>query len=152
MGADVTIIGRRQQAAEEVANDLGPHVNGQVEGCALDAAMVPTRLADSGLVVNATPLGMKGERLPAAFMALKPHQVAYDLVYEPEATPFMVAAGEAGAPAHGGLGMLVRQAARAFTAWTGQSAPVEIMEQAALGSPTNPGKDETVLDSGRVRS
>ncbi|MEX0593106.1 MAG: shikimate dehydrogenase [Nitriliruptoraceae bacterium] len=151
MGADVTVVGRRQEAAEAVAHDLAPHVNSRVEGCALDAAIVPTRIADSGLVVNATPLGMKGEQLPSRFMALQPHQVAYDLVYEPEATPFMLAAVEAGACAYGGLGMLVRQAARAFTAWSGQSAPVEIMERAALGLPANPSEGDAGPDAGRGR-
>ena len=47
--------------------------------------------------------------------------------YEP---PDTIAAAR-GARTLGGLGMLVYQAAAAFEAWTDQTAPVEVMRQAA---------------------
>jgi shikimate dehydrogenase len=51
----------------------------------------------------------------------------YDMVYRPEVTTFMRQAEAAGGRAIGGLGMLVRQGAAAFTIWTGQPAPIEVM-------------------------
>jgi shikimate dehydrogenase len=83
------------------------------------------------VLVNATPLGMHGELLPAPFRRLEAGQVAYDLVYDPFDTPFVVAARERGAGAHHGLGMLVAQAAVSYQLWTGRVAPMEVLAEVA---------------------
>jgi shikimate dehydrogenase len=82
------------------------------------------------LVVNATPVGTRGESLPA--VGLGPGQVAVDLLYKPAITPFLERAREAGAMWFGGLGLLVHQAALSFELWTGQVAPLDVMSAAAL--------------------
>lgn len=82
------------------------------------------------LVVNATPLGAAGERLPLPPMS--PEVVAIDLLYRPTRTPLQVAALEAGGAAFGGIGLLLNQAALSFELWTGRPAPLEIMSAAAL--------------------
>jgi shikimate dehydrogenase len=58
-------------------------------------------------------------------------QVVVDLVYEPIETPLLAAARARGAVVHDGLGMLLHQAARAFTLWTGVDAPLGSMAEAA---------------------
>ncbi|MDA1062652.1 MAG: shikimate dehydrogenase, partial [Chloroflexi bacterium] len=58
-------------------------------------------------------------------------QVALDLVYGPEPTPFVRAAASAGAQASDGLRMLVHQGAASFTLWTGAEAPLDVMLAAA---------------------
>jgi shikimate dehydrogenase len=90
------------------------------------------------LLVNATPLGMEGERLPEPFHQLTPGQVAYDLVYTPPETPFLLDAHAAGVETHHGLGMLVGQAAASYRRWTGQQAPVATMSAAALAAIADP--------------
>lgn len=82
------------------------------------------------LVVNATPLGLRGESLPHKFMALRADQVALDLVYRAEPTPFLAAARKVGARALDGRGMLLGQAAHAFERWTGTTAPRDAMRAA----------------------
>jgi shikimate dehydrogenase len=57
--------------------------------------------------------------------------LAFDLVYNPEETPFLRAARSRGARTGGGLAMLVYQGAASFRLWTGREAPVEIMFSAA---------------------
>jgi shikimate 5-dehydrogenase len=84
------------------------------------------------LVLNATSLGMNGDHLPSPLESLRADQVAYDLVYG-RTTPFVAAARAVGAPAHDGLGMLVHQAAEAFTRWSGEAAPVDVMRSATKG-------------------
>jgi shikimate dehydrogenase len=121
-GARVTVAARRIDAAESAA------------------ALVPgghaTALAgaDPGvyaLVVNATPLGMRGESAPVPVERLNPGQLVVDTVYHPMETPFLAAARARGIHAVNGLGMLVHQAALAFESWTGLDAPVAAMRQAA---------------------
>lgn len=77
------------------------------------------------LIVNATPLGAQGERLPHP--GLGRGMMVMDLLYRAPTTPLQEAAREAGARAYGGLGLLVHQAAHAFTIWTGEPAPLEAM-------------------------
>jgi shikimate dehydrogenase len=84
------------------------------------------------LVVNATPLGLAGERLPVP--SLGPEQVVIDLICHPPVTPLLVRAREAGAAAFGGLGLLLQQAALSFEIWTGQVAPLEVMSAAGLAA------------------
>jgi shikimate dehydrogenase len=82
------------------------------------------------LVVNATPLGRTGERLPHP--ALHPGVLVVDLLYRPAVTPLLQAARGAGAGAYGGLGLLLHQAALSFELWTGQEPPMPVMSAAAL--------------------
>lgn len=92
------------------------------------------RVADADLIVNATPLGMAGAapgRMPLDVTRLSAHQVLFDMVYDPPVPPVVDAARSRGLRATGGIGMLVHQAARAFTLWTGRSAPVEHMTEVA---------------------
>jgi shikimate dehydrogenase len=63
--------------------------------------------------------------------AIRPGSVVVDLVYHPRATRLVEAAARRGARAHGGLGMLVHQAALAFEIWTGTPAPLPAMWAAA---------------------
>ncbi|MGE0880062.1 MAG: shikimate dehydrogenase [Acidimicrobiia bacterium] len=93
-------------------------------------------LAGADLIVNATSVGM-GDPATSAALPLEPHvlragQVVADLVYHPLETGLLVAARQAGATPVGGLGMLVHQAGRAFSLWTGVAAPIDTMMDAAL--------------------
>jgi shikimate dehydrogenase len=82
------------------------------------------------LIVNATPLGARGEVLPLP--PLDASTMAVDLLYHPATTPLQVAVRDAGGTAFGGIGLLLHQAALAFELWTGQPAPMEAMSAAAL--------------------
>lgn len=111
-------------------------VNRSAERAAGAAALAPNIAvvgsADAGdscsLIVNATPQGMgDSSALPIDLSRLGPGQVVNDLVYHPLETPLLRAAAAAGARPLGGLGMLLHQAGRQFTLWTGQAAPIEAM-------------------------
>ncbi|MEY2399285.1 MAG: shikimate dehydrogenase [Actinomycetota bacterium] len=92
-------------------------------------------IRDADLIVNATPLGMIGNDTPAVNPSLfHSNQLMVDLVYAPPLTPTIQAARAAGAHAVGGLGMLVHQAAHAFTLWTGHEAPLPAMSAAAMSA------------------
>jgi shikimate dehydrogenase len=84
------------------------------------------------LVVNATPLGGAGERLPLP--VLGPEVSVVDLLYHPATTPLLEAAKEAGSRAFGGIGLLLQQAALSFELWTGRPAPLGVMSAAALAA------------------
>ena len=120
-GAMVTVAARRDDAARAAARLAGGH------STVLDDAPFD----DCDLLVNATPLGMRGEAPPFDPTRLQRGQFVYDTVY-PGETPLLVAARERGVAATGGLGMLVHQGALSFELWTGRAAPVDVMRAAAL--------------------
>ena len=76
-------------------------------------------------------MGAGATESPLPADALHAGHVVVDLVYHPADTALLKAARAAGAITIGGLGMLVHQAAHAFTRWTGVDAPVEAMRAAA---------------------
>lgn len=96
----------------------------------------PGQLEGIQLLVQATSAGMQGADSGEAIARLVPWRGvprlgAYDLVYNPEQTPFLLAAAECGHLARGGLGMLVRQAALALEIWWGVLPPLAPLREAA---------------------
>lgn len=78
------------------------------------------------LVVNASPLGMRGQPpLMFHFSHAPPGSIAYDIVTDPLETPFLAEARAAGFRTVDGLSMLIGQAAAAFTLLFGVEPPRE---------------------------
>lgn len=107
------------------------------EVLALDDHAAMTRaLAASGVLINATPVGMENplaSPLPAELLAhMPPNALVFDMVYAPPETALLRAAQSLGLRTAGGLEMLLEQGAAAFQLWTGQPAPLAVM-RAALG-------------------
>ena len=142
-GASRLLIANRTLERAEALVPLGGDEL-PVTVCHLDPADSRLRagMAEAGLVIHSTSLGMRhgpDERatpVPRALFA--PGQVAFDLVYVPERTPFLEAAERAGARTIGGLAMLVHQGAEAFRLWTGLEPPVEVMFAAARAALRTP--------------
>ena len=119
--AEVVVVNRTRGKAEAAAALAGP--SGRVGD--------PAAVEDADLVVNATSLGMRpGDPLPLPVERLRSDQVVADLIYHPAVTLLLEVAAAVGATAVNGLGMLVHQAAAAFTHWTGTPAPIGAMRDA----------------------
>jgi len=89
-------------------------------------------LADKDLLVNASPVGMKGSD-PLLIEPRDLHKglFVYDLIYNPSETRLLKAAGDAGCGYSNGLGMLLYQGVEAFQLWLKpKKAPVEVMRAA----------------------
>jgi shikimate dehydrogenase len=121
-GAVVTVAARRVEAARHAAALAGGI------GLAFDAADVTV----FDVIVNAPPLGMRGEPPPIDAASLRVGQFVYDAVYTVE-TPLLRHARSQGIACAGGLNMLVHQGALAFECWTGREAPRDVMKRAAGG-------------------
>ncbi|MBU0801042.1 MAG: shikimate dehydrogenase [Alphaproteobacteria bacterium] len=77
-------------------------------------------LAGAALLVNTTSLGMQGQdKLDIDLAALPATALVCDIVYKPRETKLLQAAAAQGCRTVDGLGMLLQQAARAFSVWTG---------------------------------
>jgi shikimate 5-dehydrogenase len=90
--------------------------------------------ASPTLLVNATSVGLDGLSVPLSPEQLPAEVRLYDLVYGLEGTPLVRRSLAVGHRAVDGLWMLVYQASAAFTLWTGQDPPEQIMYAAALAA------------------
>ena len=94
-------------------------------------------LEGTSIVVNATPIGMKGfmaDQMPLEktdLDKLNPETLIYDIVYNPVKTVLIQEAQKRGLQTVGGLDMLIYQAERAIEIWTGKSPDTKLMKIAA---------------------
>lgn len=85
------------------------------------------------LVINTTSMGMKDVPLsPLPYHWIPPHSLLSDIVYNPLQTPFLKEGLKRNLKIHAGWGMLLFQGALAFEIWTGEKAPIKVMEKALL--------------------
>jgi len=89
-------------------------------------------LAESDLIINATPLTTFNGSLRVPVSLLNKNQIVCDLNYSLYQPPLLQEAEARGARVMDGKGMLLYQAAAAFEIWTGLDAPVEVMRVALL--------------------
>lgn len=97
-------------------------------------------LFNSAMIVNTTPIGMKGnsaDKMPLGLETiskLPKDTVVYDVIYNPAKTLLLQRAKEYGLETINGLDMLINQAAKAQEIWTGKMPDVNKMKIAALES------------------
>jgi shikimate dehydrogenase len=134
--ARVTISNRTPERALNLARDISGFVTDvPVVGVAAQSPEERAALIDAGLVVNCTPLGMKGDNAGLSALSdinlLPQAAVVYDTVYTPLETRLLKEARLRGLRTVSGLGMLVHQGACAWEYWFGRRGPVPVMLGAA---------------------
>ncbi len=134
LGNELLVASRRlAQAASVIATVLGDDARAEAVAWSDIAA-----LQGIDVLVNATPLGLHGEDVVSAAGLTRLPSVVIDLVPTAAETPLCRRARTEDAPGArrivDGLAMLLHQAARSFTLWTGREAPLAVMA-AALPRP-----------------
>ncbi len=118
----IIVAARDPARAQSVARDFGAEVRG------LDD--VPP----ADVYVNATPAGMVGHDQRSLLPRDAPAgAAAFDLVYVPAQTPFLIDARARGLRTVGGTAMFVAQAAATFERWFGIAPPVVELSAAKDG-------------------
>lgn len=88
-------------------------------------SIIGSEIAKTRLLVNATSIGLSSDVSPIPAEALHDELIVLDLIYS--RTRLLRDAEAAGATTADGELMLLHQGAAAFTLWTGQAAPLELM-------------------------
>ena len=129
-GFTIVLAGRNPDKARSILEEVAP--KGEHHAVHLDHFAEPTDFAFDDrdgcldLVVNASPLGMRGQsELAFDWSHAPPGAIAYDIVTDPLDTAFLRNARAAGHHTLDGLNMLIGQAAAAFEKFFGQAAPRE---------------------------
>lgn len=112
----ITIANRSPEKARALAEEFG------IACCPWEER----EAVGADLVINATSLGMKGEREALTpYTAFTGQGLAYDIVYTPEKTRFLAEAEAAGWQVQSGVAMFVEQARASFRLWTGMDMPAD---------------------------
>ena len=89
-------------------------------------SIIESELAKTKVLINATSIGLSSDATPVPAEALHDELLVLDLIYA--TTRLLRDAAAAGATTADGELMLLHQGAAAFTLWTGQPAPLPLMQ------------------------
>ncbi len=128
----ITILNRNVNKAQNLAEDvLKSDLISDVKSDSI--SQINGYLDNADILVDTTPLGMDPhiDDEPIA-RADNMHEdlIVFDAVYNPNETVLIKEAIKAGAKPVYGIKMLLYQGAESFKIWTGQDAPVDVMEKA----------------------
>jgi len=129
--ATVTVANRSRGNALKLKRELGEQ---RIEVAGLED--IPAIVGGSDIVVNCTPLGMRGfgSRSPVPARLLRRDIVVMDMVYNPVRTPLLAAAERAGAVTVSGMEMFIRQGMGSLRLWTKRTVPLAAVRKAIAGS------------------
>ena len=128
----ITILNRNVNKAQNLAEDVLK--SDLISDVRLDSiSQINGYLDNADILVDTTPLGLDPhiDDAPIA-RADNMHEnlVVFDAVYNPNETVLIKEAIKAGAKPVYGIKMLLYQGAESFKIWTGQDAPIDVMEKA----------------------
>jgi shikimate dehydrogenase len=132
--SSLSILGVIEHEIEALVRDLREKTGVNATGELLTDESLEGRIAESRLLIHATPIGMH----PRKDESLVPPELMHadlaimDIVYNPYQTRLLEDARARGIKTIPGLEMFVNQALLQFEAWTEQSAPKKVMKQVVL--------------------
>jgi shikimate dehydrogenase len=130
----ITITDIIEDKARALSLYIGSYFESYCDFARTNSPRLQKAIDEADILVNSTPVGMhpKIDESPLPDnISLHPRLLVYDLVYNPAKTKLLKTAKSIGCHTCSGLGMLVRQGALAFTIWTGEEAPIDVMREAA---------------------
>jgi 3-dehydroquinate dehydratase/shikimate dehydrogenase len=97
----------------------------------LDKEGVDTMRKYSDIIIQTTPVGMKGNSAsdPLEMYDFSGKEMVMDLVYKPEITPFLGRAQAAGCPVQNGYDMLIRQARYQYSLFLKREFPQDLLNR-----------------------
>ncbi len=123
----VVVFNRHLHRAEALVKHFGRSAaHMELKAMPWHESIIESELAKTRVLVNATSIGLHGDESPIPGELLPPELLVLDLIYR--RTKLLRDAAAAGDQTADGETMLLHQGAAAFTLWTGQAAPLELMQ------------------------
>jgi shikimate dehydrogenase len=132
--SSLVILGVVEGELEALVRDLKERTGVNAAGELLSDRTLERRLAESRVLIHATPVGMH----PGDHQCLVPPEwmhrdlAVMDIVYNPYQTELLRRANARGLETVPGIEMFVNQALLQFEAWTGERAPRQVMREVVL--------------------
>jgi shikimate dehydrogenase len=123
----VIVFNRHLHRAEGLVKHFGRSASHmELRAMPWHESIIEAELAKTKVLVNATSIGLTSDESPVPAAVLHDDLMVLDLIYA--RTRLLRDAEAAGATTADGELMLLHQGAAAFTLWTGQPAPLELMQ------------------------
>ena len=123
----IVVFNRHLHRAEGLVKHFGRQAaHMELRAMPWHESIIESELAKTKLLVNATSIGLATDASPVPAEVLHGELLVLDLIYA--RTTLLKDAEAAGATTADGEQMLLHQGAAAFTLWTGQPAPLELMQ------------------------
>jgi shikimate dehydrogenase len=123
----VIVFNRHLHRAEGLVKHFGRSASHmELRAMPWHESIIESELAKTKVLVNATSIGLTSDESPVPAEVLNDELLVLDLIYA--RTRLLRDAEAAGATTANGELMLLNQGAAAFTLWTGQPAPLELMQ------------------------
>ncbi|HEV8488338.1 MAG TPA: shikimate dehydrogenase [Candidatus Limnocylindrales bacterium] len=124
----IVVFNRHLHRAEALVKHFGRSAaHMELRAMPWHESIIEAELAKAKLLVNATSIGLASDESPIAAEIIPPELLVLDLIYN--RTRLLRDAEAAGSTIMDGELMLLHQGAAAFTLWTGQPAPLELMQE-----------------------
>ena len=124
----VVVFNRHLHRAEGLVRHFGRSAaHMELRAMPWHESIIEAELAKTKVLVNATSIGLTADETPIPGELIPPDLLVLDLIYK--RTRLLRDAEAAGCTVSDGELMLLHQGAAAFTLWTGQPAPLELMQQ-----------------------
>jgi shikimate dehydrogenase len=124
----VVVFNRHLHRAEGLVKHFGKSAaHMELRAMPWHESIIEAELAKTKLLINATSIGLATDDSPVAGEILPPDLLVLDLIYS--RTRLLRDAEAAGSTVMDGELMLLHQGAAAFTLWTGQPAPLDLMQE-----------------------
>ena len=125
----VIVFNRHLHRAEGMVRHFGRSASHmELRAMPWHESIIEAELAKSKILINATSIGLTRDESPIPAEIIPPDLLVLDLIYD--RTRLLRDAEAAGASVLDGELMLLHQGAAAFALWTGQPAPLELMQEA----------------------
>ncbi len=132
--SSLVILGVVEDELENLVRDLKERTGVDATGELLGDRSLERRIAESRVLIHATPIGMHPREdatlVPPEWMHAE--LAIMDIVYNPYETRLLKDARARGITTIPGIEMFVNQAVLQFEAWTGERAPRQVMRQVVL--------------------
>jgi shikimate dehydrogenase len=123
----VVVFNRHLHRAEGLVKHFGRQAaHMELRAMPWHESIIESELAKTKVLVNATSIGLTSDASPVSAESLHDELLVLDLIYS--RTRLLRDAEAAGATVADGELMLLHQGAAAFTLWTGQPAPLDLMQ------------------------
>jgi len=132
--SSLVILGVIEDELEHLVRDLKQKTGVNATGELLTDQSLERRIAESRVLIHATPIGMhpKEDETLVPPELMHADLVVMDIVYNPYQTQLLKDANARAIKTIPGIEMFVNQALLQFEAWTGERAPREVMKQVVL--------------------
>ncbi|HEY7703031.1 MAG TPA: shikimate dehydrogenase [Candidatus Limnocylindrales bacterium] len=123
----VVVFNRHLHRAEGLVKHFGrTAAHMELRAMPWHESIIESEIAKTKVLINATSIGLSSDVSPVPPEVLNADLLVLDLIYA--RTRLLRDAAAVGATAQDGEAMLLHQGAAAFTLWTGQPAPLDLMQ------------------------